>query len=266
MIMNIFSFVLFLIVVISGLFETGSAVKITNIVVPSVTDTNRPVVLDCDYTLDVDDGALVVKWYFNDGNLVYQWISGHPPTAIGILKGRLNINYKADPADPNKYHRALSIPNPTSELSGNYTCGVSTFKSEDVRSKQMIVLTQPQYFEIKEKRLGPRKFEISCEVKGVFPRPTLSLKLGDRDLTGLKIEVIPNQYIYDAQVTTVFYAKEDITEIECLVMVPEANYLTQKKSVLTVKEEIPDAAIASADIRRYAVHLLNLILLLVFIV
>ncbi|CAH1280157.1 unnamed protein product [Diabrotica balteata] len=266
MITNVFSFVLFLFLLISGFFETGSAVKITNLVVPPVTDTNRPVVLDCDYTLDADDGGLVVKWYFNNRNLVYQWISGHPPTAIGILKRRLNINYKADPADPNKYHRALFISNPTSELSGNYTCHVSTFKSEDVQTKPLIVLTQPEYFEIKEKLLGPRKFEISCEVKGVFPRPSLSLKLGDRDLTGLKIEVIPNQYIYDAKVTTVFYAKEDITEIECLVMVPEANYLTQKKSVITVKEEILDAAIASADIRRYAAHLLNLILLLVFIV
>uniref|UniRef100_A0A6P7F9Z2 Uncharacterized protein LOC114326307 isoform X1 n=1 Tax=Diabrotica virgifera virgifera TaxID=50390 RepID=A0A6P7F9Z2_DIAVI len=266
MITNILGFVVFVIVLISGLFDTGAAVKITNVVVPSVTDANRPVVLDCDYTLDADDGALVVKWYFNDGNLVYQWISGHPPTAIGILKRRLNLNYKADSADPNKHHRALFILNPTSELSGNYTCLVSTFKSEDVRSKSMIVLTQPQYFEIKEKRLGPKKFEINCEVKGVFPRPTLSLKLGDRDLNGLKVEITPNQYIYDAQVTTVFYAKEDITEIECLVMVQEVNYLAQKKSIITVKGEIPGAAIAGADITRCAVHLLNLILLLVFII
>uniref|UniRef100_A0A6P7F413 Uncharacterized protein LOC114326307 isoform X2 n=1 Tax=Diabrotica virgifera virgifera TaxID=50390 RepID=A0A6P7F413_DIAVI len=208
MITNILGFVVFVIVLISGLFDTGAAVKITNVVVPSVTDANRPVVLDCDYTLDADDGALVVKWYFNDGNLVYQWISGHPPTAIA----------------------------------------------------------QPQYFEIKEKRLGPKKFEINCEVKGVFPRPTLSLKLGDRDLNGLKVEITPNQYIYDAQVTTVFYAKEDITEIECLVMVQEVNYLAQKKSIITVKGEIPGAAIAGADITRCAVHLLNLILLLVFII
>ena len=42
-------------------------------------------------------------------------------------------------SDSHKKHRALLLKRPTTELSGLYTCKVSTFVSEDVRRKKMTV-------------------------------------------------------------------------------------------------------------------------------
>lgn len=57
---------------------------------------------------------------------------------MGPLKGRLNLEYEAS-VDANSIHRALHIPEPGPDLSGNYTCSVSTFQSEDIRTKNMLV-------------------------------------------------------------------------------------------------------------------------------
>lgn len=57
----------------------------------------------------------------------------------GILKGRLNLEYTAS-KDTNSVHRALHIKEPGPDLSGNYTCLVSTFRSEDRKTKRMLVL------------------------------------------------------------------------------------------------------------------------------
>lgn len=56
----------------------------------------------------------------------------------GILKGRLNLNYSAS-GDTNSVHRALHIIQPGTDLSGEYTCFVSTFNSEDRKTKTMLV-------------------------------------------------------------------------------------------------------------------------------
>lgn len=57
----------------------------------------------------------------------------------GILKGRLNLNYSAS-RDINSVHRALHIIQPGPDLSGNYTCTVSTLNGEDSKTKGMLVL------------------------------------------------------------------------------------------------------------------------------
>lgn len=65
--------------------------------------------------------------------------SNTPPISIGVLKNRLNLEYVAS-LDANSRHRALYIFNAQPDLSGNYTCMVSTLESEDQRTKTMLVL------------------------------------------------------------------------------------------------------------------------------
>ncbi|KAJ8884341.1 hypothetical protein PR048_016198 [Dryococelus australis] len=102
------------------------------------------VVLDCEYSVDKKDtlpGKLpVVKWFFNgDPQPVYQWIApDQKPQDLGVLKGRLNLEYRAS-QDRNTMHRALQIVNPTTELSGEYMCQISTFDEEHTLSKKMII-------------------------------------------------------------------------------------------------------------------------------
>lgn len=52
--------------------------------VPEVAHFGKPVILDCEYSVDDDEEGLVVKWYFNK-NIVYQWIPKvNSPTESGL--------------------------------------------------------------------------------------------------------------------------------------------------------------------------------------
>jgi hypothetical protein len=63
----------------------------------------------------------------------------------GILKGRLDLEYSAS-TDTNSVHRALHIIQPGPDLSGDYTCFVSTFSSEDRKTKRMLVFGESGLF------------------------------------------------------------------------------------------------------------------------
>jgi hypothetical protein len=116
--------------------------------------TVNNVVLDCDYALNDDDyatneekpGALVVKWFFNnDPAPVYQWIHSKKPQGLGVLNGKLNLEYRISDDNATMY-RALQIINPTTELSGEYKCTVSTFNDERSQTRKMIIYGKCRLF------------------------------------------------------------------------------------------------------------------------
>ncbi|ODM95555.1 hypothetical protein Ocin01_11128 [Orchesella cincta] len=119
-----------------------SAVRINSLSVPHIVrnGTEESVILDCDYSIeDHERKGLVVKWYFsNQESPVYQWIPNSKPISLGILKGKLNLDYQAD-VDNYKMKRALQIIRPTTELSGNWMCHVSTFEGEAMKASRMVV-------------------------------------------------------------------------------------------------------------------------------
>lgn len=121
--------------------KLGTTIKIHDLSVPEITKQGRSAILDCDYSLDETDKGLVVKWFFNqEPNPVYQWIPGSKkaPQALGILKDKLRLDYQVSDNENTK-HRALYITNPSAELSGEYTCVVSSFHNEDKQTKKMVV-------------------------------------------------------------------------------------------------------------------------------
>ncbi|KAJ8974139.1 hypothetical protein NQ317_007314, partial [Molorchus minor] len=107
-------------IILHVLVNNGHGVKINELHVPKVIPHGSPVVLDCDFSLEESDQDLVVKWYFNQTSLVYQWIPGtkKPPQGLGVLKDRLNLEYRAS-VDANSIHRALHILKAGPDLSGN---------------------------------------------------------------------------------------------------------------------------------------------------
>lgn len=132
--------------IVAGVTETGPMLQIVEMRVPSVVEDGSAtsVILDCDYVLRSADkkSELVVQWYFQNGSSpVYQWIPGKRPQDLGILKGRLNLDYRAS-NDPYKRHRALEILKPTYELSGVYRCKVATVEEEAVSARTMIVYSE----------------------------------------------------------------------------------------------------------------------------
>jgi hypothetical protein len=85
----------------------------------------------------LEQAGLVVKWFLNSvPTPVYQWIPpANRPQDLGVLRGRLDLNYGRG----SNRSVGLKILNPTTELSGEYKCSVSTFEGEDFMIKRMIV-------------------------------------------------------------------------------------------------------------------------------
>lgn len=125
------------------LFVLGSeCVRIKALKVPEVikNGTKDSIVLDCEYSYEEHEAkGLVVKWFFKSmPSPVYQWIPTQKPQVRGILKNKVNLNFSITDDEMTK-HRALQILQPTTELTGDYKCKVSTFEDEDFMSKKMVV-------------------------------------------------------------------------------------------------------------------------------
>ena len=57
---------------------------------------------------------------------------------VGMMKGRINLDYEHSP-DPYDRHRALFMHWPTTEMTGDYTCKVSTLQNDVTGTKRMTV-------------------------------------------------------------------------------------------------------------------------------
>lgn len=125
------------------LFVTVSAaIKIRNITVPEYVfiDTDKSVILDCDYEMGDDIAGLVVKWFLND-KMLYQWIYNKGPQSVGNFKDYLDLTYQAT-SDKETMYRALKIKELSLEMSGMYKCVVFTYVEEDQQSKNMVVVSK----------------------------------------------------------------------------------------------------------------------------
>ncbi|XP_050316388.1 uncharacterized protein LOC126750720 isoform X2 [Anthonomus grandis grandis] len=149
-----------------------SEVEINYVKVPNAVknDTNRPVILDCNYSIRPDDTDLVVQWFLNE-ELVYQWIPPNKPQSIGMLKNAVDLNYTATD-DPTTVYRAVKILNPTTQLAGEYRCLVSTLGDHDSRMKNMIVFEKQIFIS----KASDEKFvNFTCTVSDVYPAPKMVL-------------------------------------------------------------------------------------------
>ncbi|GBM56044.1 hypothetical protein AVEN_34741-1 [Araneus ventricosus] len=123
--------------------NVSNSVEIRRLSVPRwiQNGTEDSVVLDCEYVYNENDLRLVVKWFFED-NLepVYQWIPElNNRHTSGILKNRLDLDFAVNTADTYSRFRALKIQKPSTELSGKYTCLVTSLAGQDSREQVMTV-------------------------------------------------------------------------------------------------------------------------------
>ncbi|XP_046400267.1 uncharacterized protein LOC124166674 isoform X2 [Ischnura elegans] len=163
--------------------DETEALKIIGLKVPGLVQngTEESVVLDCLYDLGSSDetaGGLVVKWFFDgDPEPVYQWIPRRRPQDFGRLRGRLDLNQRAT-NDINTMHRALVIRRPTVELSGKYTCLVSTFTEEKSVSETLVVFVPEKALMMSQsKQDRSDSVRVSCKAEGVYPEPNITLSL-----------------------------------------------------------------------------------------
>jgi len=136
---------------LAALFIPSSdCVKIVSLDVPAAAEAGSDdIVLDCDFEYAEEEKMqLDIKWYFNDDpQPIYQWIPGYTsgPHAISdMFKDHINLEYQVQEDEVEK-HRALHIKNPLPQLSGKYTCKVSSFIDEDTKQKDLLIYAPPSY-------------------------------------------------------------------------------------------------------------------------
>lgn len=102
----------------------------------NVTDAE----FDCIYEVKNETG-LEVKWFFNgDYHQIYQWVPGFGKkgSPMGMLKNHTDLLYVVT-NDSDTEYRGFKITNISQELSGNYTCKISSDTDEASATKQMII-------------------------------------------------------------------------------------------------------------------------------
>ncbi|XP_018324768.1 uncharacterized protein LOC108736721 [Agrilus planipennis] len=215
-----------------GTLKTAASLKIRNLQVPEITEFGSPVVLDCDYTWDdLKDDGLVVKWFFNNGRTpIYQWITNKKPQALGILKGRLNLEYSAS-QNQNSKHRALHITKPAPELSGDYTCSVSSFNDEDSRTKSMLVFVPGRSLNLRQERSGENLIRVYCTAEGVFPIPEMTLLQGESEINDSVVTIEKKGGLYNIKAFTDLPRLASAKEFSCELRIPQANYTVRKEAV-----------------------------------
>ncbi|XP_065297066.1 uncharacterized protein [Dermacentor albipictus] len=235
------------------------AVTIRRLLVPRWVQngTETPAVLDCEYVYNENDLKLVVKWFFNDGpEPVYQWIPEmRLREAFGVLQGRLDEAFSVNSRDVYSQYRAIRILRPTWELSGKYTCMVTSLAGQDVRHQDMTIFVPTKSFSFNYSSSTPgsahqsrshsaeNALRLLCVARGTYPRPELSLFLikgakrrsadeaGFRTFTTTTVEeglfdVVLHADMPDSQVSSL----ADL--FECILEIPHSNYaLTRRMSI-----------------------------------
>ncbi|XP_054724614.1 uncharacterized protein LOC129234578 [Uloborus diversus] len=238
--LNRFGFLLIGLLLTHGCY----AVEIRRLVVPRwiQNGTEDYIVLDCDYVYNENDFRLVVKWFFED-NLepVYQWIPElNRKHTSGILQNRLDLNFEINTMDSYSRFRALRIPRPSIELSGKYTCLVSSLAGQDSREQVMTVFVPAHEFELGYVETGHNSVNVSCKALGVFPSPVLRLYLRPSSgsppqaVTDIKLKAVMRPSgAYDAIVYRTFKINEifskGATVFECVLELPGTNYVQSKR-------------------------------------
>ncbi|XP_041973004.1 uncharacterized protein LOC121728789 [Aricia agestis] len=209
------------------------SVRITSVRIPEVLQdgTRAPLTLDCDFVTDNVTG-LVVQW-FRDGreHLVYQWIPPRQPQALGILRDKLDLSYKVS-NNPYSWHRALRVVRPEPELTGNYTCVISTFLAEDERTRPMTIFVPEKKFDMVLDRLSDGFLNVICAVEGVFPKPELTILAGSRPLHARSsLKLIEGRYTALTSAVVSVDALPPTVEVLCDLQVPLANYYSRKRDI-----------------------------------
>ncbi|GFY45921.1 ig-like domain-containing protein [Trichonephila inaurata madagascariensis] len=202
--------------------------------------TEKSVTLDCDYIYNENDIRLVVKWFFEE-NLepVYQWIPelGTRHTS-GILRDRLDLNYTVNTVDAYSRYRALKISQPSTELSGKYTCLVTSLAGQDSKAQLMTVFVPAQTMDVKYHTTSTN-LNVSCEATGLFPRPKLKLyRILPKEKTPAIVKDVSTS-IWNSRDTynTSLYRSFEYDELslpgtsgfECVVEIPGTNYQRKKR-------------------------------------
>lgn len=153
----------------TGNTRLETALHVTHFRVPAFVPSNlptaaahshelaKPILFDCDYDYKPDeDERLTVKWFKNkEAEPFYQWL---PELNVrhfaDWIRPLVNQSFVSDPRDPLKRFRSLLIKRLSMNLTGQYTCMVSSLAGQDLRQASLVVYQPPRSFTF-EHRIYP---------------------------------------------------------------------------------------------------------------
>ena len=77
--------------------------------------------------------------------------------------------------EPLKKHRALHLQHLNTNLSGRYSCRVSSIYTEDFKSNDLIIYTKPRSTALNIGWVGRSTLNVTCLAKQVYPEPEVSV-------------------------------------------------------------------------------------------
>lgn len=217
-------------VIFASLFYFGSTtLSITELKVPESikSGSTDEIVLDCNYEVSADEHSVVVKWFYNGQvDQIYQWIPGYQKHGypMGKLKDRIDINYHPD--NETETYRAIKIKNITPDLSGNYTCKVSSDLNEDYKTKQLIIYHPAD--DGLHTFLMENESLIVCSASGLYPKPTLELFVSEGNETIDENDIIEeididSKGFFNITKSLYFNFSSSVT-FTCELSIPGTNY------------------------------------------
>ncbi|XP_070170571.1 uncharacterized protein [Polyergus mexicanus] len=228
-----------LLLILGRILESQQLV-IKSINVPSavkVGDVNH-VILDCDYALEnTSSQGLVVKWFFNDDQVVYQWIHGRNPLADEPATKYIDLTYKASD-DPFTEYRAMKLDKPGIDLTGDYTCVISTFEDEKAANASMVIYSTEEKFDFEHQRKSiddKDGLEATCKAEGVYPQPILDISVKDilDKQTSKPTVTLREDGLYNilSRVDLLDEELPEAAELRCTLDIPRANYSVSRKTI-----------------------------------
>ncbi|OQR75504.1 hypothetical protein BIW11_08376 [Tropilaelaps mercedesae] len=102
-------------------------------------------------------------------------------------------------------YRALRLDRPSAEMSGEYSCSVTSLHNQDSRSQEMIVYAPPRRFDLSLLRPAPSaEPQLRCHLEGVFPQPLVHM------FTVQHTRVAGTEYVWVANLTKESYSVEPL--------------------------------------------------------
>lgn len=157
----------------------GAAVTIQSVEVPRYVKFGSEFVnFSCEFVHGPLDEQLIIKWFHSDDRSpVLQWIPGIDSLdTSGILAGKVSIpeakQLSKDFTNSLTSRSAFRVRRPGLELTGNYTCYVTSLANTDQRDEPLTVFVAPHQSKLyynNERRM------MVCHIQGLFPSPKVSL-------------------------------------------------------------------------------------------
>ncbi|CAG9578702.1 unnamed protein product [Danaus chrysippus] len=155
--------------------------------------------------------------------------------------------------EPLQAYRAIKILKPTTDLSGNYTCVVSTFIEEDRQTRPMLVYSPGRNFNFVQEKKYVFLVTLICTIEDVYPKPEVVITAQGIPLKQSVSEMKMDSWgLYTVTVKTVVHDDDVITpsqEYVCTLSIPSANY-TISKTTTYYPGLMPTTYIAAFEIQK----------------